>query len=144
MRMWHKDLIAILPREQLIAQWRELSAIAGAIQTKGTPNHMLVNFVLDYDYDNFITYAKLVREELTRRNYKTMDSVWNKITALKPDWNLMPIEDVYFRKMNDFYFDVCLYNLMEKITCGGIKEEPYRELIIDLFVDREGEKSGLW
>ena len=106
MRLWHKDLIAILPREQLIAQWRELSAIAGAIQTKGTPNHMLVNFVLDYDYDNFITYAKLVREELTRRNYKTMDSVWNKITALKPDWNLMPIEDVYFRKMNDFYFDV--------------------------------------
>ena len=59
MRLWHKDLISILPREQLVAQWRELSAIAGAIQKNGTPNHGLVNFVLDYDYDNFISYAYL-------------------------------------------------------------------------------------
>ena len=57
MRLWHKDLISILPREQLVAQWRELSAIAGAIQKNGTPNHGLVNFVLDYDYNHFISYA---------------------------------------------------------------------------------------
>ena len=43
MRLWHIDLISVLPREQLVAQWRELSAIAGAIQKKGTPNHILVN-----------------------------------------------------------------------------------------------------
>ena len=47
MRLWHKDLISVLPREQLVAQWRELSAIAGAIQKNGTPNHGLVNFVLE-------------------------------------------------------------------------------------------------
>lgn len=31
MRLWHIDLIPVLPREQLVAQWRECSAIAGAI-----------------------------------------------------------------------------------------------------------------
>ena len=45
MRLWHKDLIDVLPNQQLVAQWRELSAIAGAIQKHGTPNHLLVNFV---------------------------------------------------------------------------------------------------
>ena len=69
MRLWHTDLISGLPREQLVAQWRELSAIAGAIQKKGPPNHILVNFVLDYDYDNFISYAAEVREEMTKRSY---------------------------------------------------------------------------
>ena len=66
MRLWEKNLIEVLPREQLVAQWRELSAIAGAIQKNGTPNHILVNFVLDYDFDNFISYAQLVRDEMTR------------------------------------------------------------------------------
>ena len=83
MRLWHKDLIDALPREQLVAQWRELSAIAGAIKKNGTPNHILVNFILDYDYNHFINYAAEVREEMTRRGYRTMDSVWNKITSLK-------------------------------------------------------------
>ena len=64
MRLWHTDLISVLTREQLVAQWRELSAIAGAIQKKGTPNHILVNFVLNYDYDNFISYAAEVREKM--------------------------------------------------------------------------------
>lgn len=60
-RIWHRDFIKVLPREQLVAAWRELSAIAGAIQKNGTPNHLLVNFVLDYDYDHFISYAYYVR-----------------------------------------------------------------------------------
>ena len=57
MRVWHTDLIKVLPREQLVAQWRELSSIAGAIQKNGTPNHILVNFVLEYNYDHFISPA---------------------------------------------------------------------------------------
>ena len=51
MRLWHTKLIKALPNMHLQSQWRELSAIAGAIQKNGTPNHVLVNFVLDYDYD---------------------------------------------------------------------------------------------
>ena len=134
MRLWHTKLIPVLPREHLVAQWRELSAIAGSIQTKGTPNHVLVNFVMDYDFDHFISYAYYIRQEMTARKYRTMNSVWEKIVSLKPDWTLLPLEEVYKRKMNDFYLTVCYYNLAEKYVCGMFDnlddiQEVYRKEI---------------
>ena len=132
MRLWHKDFISVLPREQLIAQWRELSAIAGAIQKKGTPNHILVNFVLNYPFDHFISYAAEVREEMTRRGYRTMNSVWDKITSLKPDWKRLSHNEIYKEKMDDDYLEICLYNLWEKYLCNGIKEVDIQN-IIELF-----------
>ena len=128
MRIWHTALISVLPKDQLVAQWLELSAIAGAIQKNGTPNHILVNFVLDYDYDHFISYAHYLRVEMTRRSYRTMNSVWDKITALKPDYTILPLEEVYKEKMNFEYLKICYYNLYEKYLCGGIKEEDWEKI----------------
>ncbi len=128
MRLWHKELISVLPKEQLVAQWRELSAIAGAIQRNGTPNHLLVNFVLDYDYDNFISYAYYLRKEMTKRGYRTMNSVWNKIISLKTEFNLLPIEEVYENKMDYKYLTICYYNLYEKYLCGGIEQENWDKI----------------
>ena len=134
MRLWHTSLIPVLPKEHLVAQWRECSAIAGAIQKNGTPNHVLVNFVLDYDFDHFISYAYYIRQEMTRRGYRTMNSVWEKIIALNPVWELIPIEEVYKNKMSDFYLTVCYYNLYEKYDCGMFDnfepiEKVYRRII---------------
>ena len=136
MRLWHTSLIPVLPREHLVAQWRELSAIAGKIELNGTPNHVLVNFVTDYDFDHFISYAYYIREEMNKRKYRTMNSVWDKIVALKPDWHLLPIEEVYANKMSDFYLTVCYYNLYEKYDCGMFSdfdeiENVYRKIIYD-------------
>lgn len=128
MRIWHTFLVDVLPREQLVAQWRELSSIAGSIQKNGTPNHLLVNFVLDYDYDHFISYTKLVRDEMTKRGYRTMDSVWNKIITLKPDWKEIQLGNIYHGKMNADYFQICYYNLREKWLCGGIKFEEWNKI----------------
>lgn len=132
MRLWHKDFIPVLPREQLVAAWRELSAIAGAIQKNGTPNHILVNFVLEYPWDDFISYAYYVRQEMTNRGYRTMNSVWDKITALSADYKILPLEEVYKEKMDNTYLKICFYNLYEKILCGGIKE-PDSSNIIKLY-----------
>ena len=55
---------------------------------------------------------------MTRRKYRTMDSVWNKIVALKPNWELLPLNEVYAEKMDKFYLTVCYYNLYEKYVCG--------------------------
>lgn len=41
MRLWHKDLITVLPRQQLLGQWRELCAIMRNIEERGTPGHVL-------------------------------------------------------------------------------------------------------
>ena len=128
MRIWHTNLIKVLPREQLVAQWRELSAIAGSIQQKGTPNHILVNFIMDYDFDHLISYAYYVREEMTQRGYRTTNNVWEKIISLKPDYTILPLKEVYARKMNNTYFDICWYNLYEKYLCGGIKDEDWGKI----------------
>ena len=128
MRLWHRNMIVVLPREQLVAQWREVSAIAGAIQKNGTPNHILVNKVLNYDFDHFISYAALVRAEMTRRGYKTMNKVWDKIVALKPNYNQLMIEDIYPDWHNSRYLTQCFYNLQEKYDCGGISEEDYANI----------------
>ena len=136
MRLWHTSLIEALPREQLVSQWRECSAIAGSIQTKGTPNHVLVNFVMDYDFDHFISYAYYIRQEMTRRKYRTMNSVWDKIVSLKPNWTLLPLEEVYKYKMSEFYLTICYYNLYEKFDCGMFDdfdeiEKIYRRVVFN-------------
>ena len=128
MRLWHTAFINVLPREQLVAQWRELSAIAGAINKNGTPNHILVNFILNWNYDHFISYAYYVRKEMTSRGYRTMDSVWDKITSLKSDYTILPLEEVYKEKMNNIYLDICYYNLYEKWLCGGIDGKSWEKI----------------
>ena len=128
MRLWHVKLISVLPREQLVAQWREISACVGSIQKKGTPNHILVNFIMDYDFDHLISYAYYVREEMTRRGYRTMNSVWEKIFSLKPNYYLLLLSDVYPEKMDSLYFNICLYNLCEKHLCGGISDEDWMKI----------------
>lgn len=60
MRLWHKDLIQILPKNQLLSQWRECCCIARNIAVNGTPNHILVNKIMDYGIAHFYSYTKLV------------------------------------------------------------------------------------
>lgn len=129
MRLWHKDFIPDLTKEQLLGLWRELSAIAGSIQKKGTPNHLLVNFVLEYDYNHFISYAAEVREEMTRRGYRTMEKVWKKITSLKPEWERLPHNEIYKEKMDEVYLTICYYNLYEKYLCNGIKDFDFKKIM---------------
>lgn len=132
MRLWHKDLITALPREQLVAQWRELSAIAGNLNTKGTPNHILVNKVYDYPRDHFISYAFWVRQEMTRRGYRTMDSVWDKIYCTREvdygELQILPIEDLFPGWHNDRYLEQCYFNLEEKYDCGGVAQEWFEKI----------------
>ena len=128
MRLWHTKLIGVLPREQLVGCWRELSAITGSIQKKGTPNHLLVNFIMDYDFNHFISYAYYVREEMTRRGYRTMNSVWEKIVALKSSYSILSLEQVFSEKMDWGYYVICYFNLEEKYLCGGIKEEDWKRI----------------
>lgn len=128
MRLWSTQLIHVLPRQQLVAQWRELSSIAKAIKEKGTPNHILVNFVMDYDLDHFINYAAAVQCELCSRGYRASDAVWKKIEDLKPDWIPMGLEEVYPEKMDEMYLNICFWNLYEKFLCGGITKQEFEKI----------------
>lgn len=128
MRLWHIDLLAVLPREQLVAQWRECSAIAGSILKKGTPNHLLVNFILDYDFDHFISYTDYVRQEMFARGYQARNSVWDKIISLKTEYTLLELNAVYSEIMTQEYKTICYYNLKEKYLRGGISSSEWLKI----------------
>lgn len=123
MRLWHKDLISVLPRQQLLSQWRECCCIARNISVNGTPNHILVNKILDYPIEHFITYSRIIYREMLKRGYKAN---WSKFQQYSENRiTLTTYESIFKNWHNDQYFIQCFYNLQEKHDCGGISENEW-------------------
>lgn len=140
MRLWHYELIPVLPRSQLISQLRECVAIAKALYEKGTPNHILVNKVINYSYDEFYSYCWLVLDELKKRGYKyrqqTVDKIELYLNGVGNPINRirLPKETKLFKGWhNQSYLTQCYFNLQEKRDCGGITEDEWK-LINDYFI----------
>ena len=144
MRLWHYQLISVLPRQQLVSQWRECCCIAKLIAYNKTPNHLLVNKVVEYPAWEFMHYCYMVLTEMRRRGYSVTNASW--ITL---DENLMLAEDEgYFAEdgkydpdvifqgwHTDRYLRQCFFNLQEKYDCGGITENEWQA--IENFIDRK-------
>lgn len=135
MRLWHKSLISVLPRQQLLAQWRELCCIAKNIATNGTPNHLLVNKVIQYSDEDFLRYTNIVLNEMKLRGYSVSDEAWMKFynNVIKAKYCFRSYEEIdhsflYEDWHNDRYFWQCYYNLQEKYDCGGINEEDWLKI----------------
>ena len=127
MRLWHKDLIPYLPRQQLLSQWRECCCIAKSIHDKGTPNHILVNKIMDYPIEHFIAYTTLVKQEMQKRNYKCDTSRFTK--WLKWDSFTILENEIFEDWHNERYLKQCLFNLEEKFMCGGITKEEWNVIV---------------
>lgn len=129
MRLWHKDLISVLPRQQLLGQWRECCCIAKSIHDKGSPNHLLVNKIMDYPIEQFIRYAMYVQWYMLNRGYKLDFEKFTKYFdfVYEDYYNILNIgiEDVFIDWHNDRYLAQCFYNLQEKYDCGGITDEEW-------------------
>lgn len=76
MRLWHYELVRVLPDQQLISQWRELCAIASRIDKIGYPNHLLANKVMYYSAKELIQYSERVTEEMHYRGIKISATVY--------------------------------------------------------------------
>ena len=131
MRLWHKDLIPVLPRQQLLGQWRECCLIAKQIIETGSPNHILVNKVMDYPLNHLLYYGRLVETECSRRGYKISGDNFDKyfrdgngaVPYPYPD-----LPDLFSEWHNARYLKQCFYNLQEKYDCGGISDEDWFEI----------------
>ena len=138
MRLWHYKLLPYLDDFHIVAQWRELLAIKGAIDKNGTPNHRLVNKVLDYNIQEFKNYTALIISQLRQRNIKYLNSKWEEIR----DWDCEHFDnDRYFGAKlydgwhNHRYLTQCYYNLQEKYDCGIVSEQSWKR--IDEFYRKE-------
>ena len=128
MRLWHRDLLPVLPRQQLLSQWRECCCIAKNIADNGTPNHILVNKIMNYPMSDFWNYTRLVTEEMRRRGYKVdvdkFTKHYYKFGHPLPKLNDKPFVGWHNHK----YFRQCYFNLEEKHDAGGITEEEWKKL----------------
>ena len=133
MRLWHKDLITILPRQQLIGQWRECCSIAQRLAKNGTPNHILVNKILDYGPEEFVKYCNDIMIEMKNRGYRISEKSFQKFGDNIFQWcgitNMFfaPIH-IFSKWHNDKYLKICLYNLYEKYLCGGISNKEWQKI----------------
>lgn len=126
MRLWHKDLIPVLPRQQLLSQWRECCCIARNISVNGTPNHLLVNKVLDYPKSHLALYSYRVAQEMWRRGYCCDLSLYSKHLPIGS--TVISDAELFKDWHNDQYLRQCLLNLQEKYDCGGIPEDEWNKI----------------
>ena len=125
MRLWHKDLIDYLPKQQLVSQWRECCCIAKSIAENGTPNHILVNKIMEYPIEEFYTYGLYVYMAMQSHGYncdwKCFNKYFNEINVSN---------NVLFKNWhNHRYLTQCYYNLQEKYDCGGIPKKEWKILM---------------
>lgn len=152
MRLWHKDLLSVLPKQQLVSQWRECRAISGMMaKNNGTPNMILVNSICVYDLAHFAAYKELVRKEMKRRGYCCSCSVNDAF-----EYNLEecggydrvfceylinnPLE-IFPYWHNDRYLTQCFYNLQEKYDCGGITDQEWCK-VVNKYYERSCQNHG--
>lgn len=115
MRLWHYKIIPYLPKSQLVGQWRELNSIY-----KKRDNHILINYVYDYDKDYLYNYSCMVVYEMESRGYKinkwdNFKTYFNKGTE---DYIFNTRDLLTFKEHNNEYLTICYYNLKEKYTRG--------------------------
>ena len=110
MRLWHIDLIPYLPKSQLLAQWRELNSIF-----KKQDNHILINYIYNYDKKYLKFYADMVIFEMWKRDYniKSMNNYDEYFKQVKTHHIMSE-----FKEHDDEYLTICYYNLKEKYLRG--------------------------
>lgn len=142
MRLWHCQIIPYLPRQQLLSQWRECVCIAKSIHDKGTPNHILVNKIMDYPISEFNDYCNIVLVEMVKRGYNVSDSSINKLEDYV-DFEV-DSDKQYSHPFKDWhnirYLRQCYFNLQEKYDCNGISEEEWNivnQECMNIFIHEE-------
>lgn len=131
MRLWDYRLIPYLPKQQLVAQWRELNSIY-----KKQDKHILINYIYEYSKYSLMVYSQYVINEMKKRGYviKSFEN-YNKYFE---DVDTINLEKFVEMKCNPYpvhhterYLKQCFFNLQEKYDRGqkGFTEKVYEELL---------------
>ena len=126
MRLWHYELIPLLPKKMLVSQWRECIAIKRQWE-KGTLKHRLVSYVMNYDKVFFIRYVLRVVDEMDKRKIKYNKMLFHELFNFC--WKGEYINDLLnYKEHNDRYLKQCFYNLQEKADRGIITKDEWKKI----------------
>lgn len=116
MRLWHEKLISKLPRQQLLGQHREISALRGNGWGR---KHATVNYVFNYSPYKLYQFHLLVMNEMIHREYKPNEKWFDPLyrgTSCKPYEKLeeVPSTCPIYPEHNQQYLIECINNLKAK------------------------------
>ena len=111
MRLWHIDLLKYLPKLQLLSQKREMDLIWKNLAMGVQTNHILINYVWEYDeYEKELyVYYKALEKEFKRRNFK-----FNHSKYCLANYDYIIWYQPFKQHHNFRYLEQCYYNLEEK------------------------------
>ena len=129
LRLWHYELIPVLPKEMLVSQWRECIAIKRQWE-KGTLKHRLVSYVKDYNKEYFMWYLARLDTILTMRKINHQNKYYDEILEFcEEDIDEEALyQEKPYPEHNDRYFKQCYYNLEEKHDRGIISDEEWKPI----------------
>ena len=115
MRLWHYKLLPYLPKGQLLSQKRECDLIWKDIANGKQTNHILINYIWEYDepVEELGVYYKRLCYEFARRGFKFNLSKYAHIN-LNDCSNVKPFD----KHHNKQYALQCFFNLQEKFMRG--------------------------
>jgi uncharacterized protein (TIGR02328 family) len=118
MRLWHQQLIPLLPRQQLLGQHRECCALRGKGWGK---KHSTINYIFNYSYYHLYLYHYKIMLEMIKRKY-IPDNIWfnhqyrgKKITFDFSDFTKKQNSSfIIYPEHNNDYLQECIKNLSNK------------------------------
>lgn len=143
MRLWHYSLLEnnLLPKSQLVSQWRELNSIFAK-----QDNHILINYIYDYDETYLAQYTKIVLLDMQKRGYSIKK--WDNFNTYFFNYKVVPASDftsainvletflnddiiLSYEEHNDRYLLQCFMNLQEKYYAKqkDFDDVTYRKLL---------------
>lgn len=116
MRLWHEQMIPLLPKNQLLGQHRECCALRGNGWKK---KHKTVDYVFSYSPYELFLYHSLVMDEMEKRGYQ-VSIEWRdknyrgKIAEKYRNLEEKMIDGPIYKEHNQEYLQECIENLREK------------------------------
>ena len=119
MRLWHEQIIHLLPKNQLLGQHRECCALRGNGWNK---KHKTVDYVFTYSPYNLFVYHSKIMDEMEKRGYRVSIEWRDKNYRGKKAESYSNLEETsiftpIYKEHNNEYLIECIENLAGK----GIK-----------------------
>ena len=126
MRLWHEQIIHLLPKNQLLGQHRECCALRGNGWNK---KHKTVDYVFTYSPYNLFIYHSKIMDEMEKRGYRVSREWRDKNYRGQKAESYSNLEETnisspIYKEHNDKYLQECIENLAGK----GIKLDIYMEI----------------
>ena len=129
MRLWHEQIIHLLPKNQLLGQHRECCALRGNGWNK---KHKTVDYVFKYSPYNLFIYHSKIMDEMEKRGYRVSTEWRDKNYRGQKAESHSNLEETnisspIYKEHNNEYLLECIENLatkgIELDIYGNIKNE---------------------